>query len=82
MDTLTPLDFRNFDKNINKVYYHTMQDKNYFKTITIRRNYFTGELQGFISNEINGFPPDGMEPISPLLLSRIMRMPNLSNSPF
>ena len=82
MDTLTPLDFRNFDKNINKVYYHTMQDKNYFKTITIRRNYFTGELQGFISNEIYGSPPDGMEPISPLLLSRIMRMPNLSNSPF
>ena len=79
---LTALDYRNFDKNINKVYYKQMDDKNYFKTITIKRNYFSGELQGFISNEIYGVPPDGMEPISPLLLSRIMRMPNLSNSPF
>lgn len=79
---LTALDYRNFDKHINKMYYYTMPDNNYYKTIFVKRNPFNNELQPLISNEIYGVPPDGMEPISPLLLNRLMRVPNLSNNYF
>ena len=79
---LTSLDYRNFDKHINKMYYYTMPDKNYYKTIFVKRNPFSNELMPLVSNQIFGVPPDGMEPISPLLLNRLMRVPNLSNNYF
>jgi len=60
---------------IGKVFYQICPDNNrYYRTIRIHHNPFTNHLQPQISNAVMGLPPDGMEPINPLLLTRLMRM--------
>ena len=54
-------------------------DSRYYKTIYIRFNPFTNALQPMISNAIYGTPPDGMEEINPLLLSRLTRLTNVNS---
>ena len=54
-------------------------DDRYYKTIYIRFNPFTNALQPMISNAIYGTPPDGMEEINPLLLSRLTRLTNVNS---
>ena len=41
----------------------------------IRWNAFAGAMRAFPSNYITGTPPDGMQPIHPLLLSQLNTMP-------
>lgn len=67
----------NKQSQIGKVYYAICpDDSRYYKTIFIRHNPFTNALQPMISNEIMGTPPPGMDPISPLMLSRLTRVAN------
>ena len=41
----------------------------------IRWNAFMNAMRSFPSNYITGTPPDGMQPIHPLLLSQLNRIP-------
>lgn len=71
----TQLDSTRWNSNIGKTYYTICPDNNkYYRTIYIRNNPFTGALQPLISNAVYGNPPDGMQEIPPLMLTRLMRL--------
>jgi len=74
-DNLSLKDYNNMNGNlIGKVYYHICDDnKNYYRTIRIARNPFRNVLIPQISNPVYGIPPIGLDPISPILLSRLQR---------
>ena len=46
----------------------------FYKTIFVKLNQFTGALQPYISEAIEGTPPDGMEPIQPVMLQKLLRL--------
>ena len=62
---------------IGKIYYSICDDNsNYFRTIRIARNPFTGNLQTQVSNITAGSPPPDMEQIPPLMKTKLMSMNN------
>jgi len=68
------LDIKNFNKQVGQTYYITCPDRpDYYRTVYIRWNPFTETLQPMVSNAVAGSPPPGMDPISPLQLSRLQR---------
>ena len=67
---------------IGKIYYQLCPDYNrYFRTIRIHHNPWTNALQPQISNAVFGTPPEELEAINPLMLTRLMRM-SMSSAPF
>ena len=63
---------------INKIYYSICpDDPDWYKTIRIYRNPFTGNIQTQVSNKCPGVPPDGLEPIPPLMRNRLQSMNNV-----
>ena len=77
---LTDLDHKNFNSHVGKTFYTLCPDDNkYFRTIFIKRNPWTQNLQPLISNPVYGTPPPGMDAISPLMLSRLNRVPSMPN---
>ena len=65
------------NSQVGKIYYSICSDNpNYFRTIRIARNPFTGNLQTQISNITPGSPPPDMEPIPPLMRTKLMSMNN------
>jgi len=75
MNDLTALDIKNYNKQVGKSYYITCPDNgDYYRTVYIRYNPFTQNLQPMVSNALYGSPPPGMDPISPLQLSRLNRV--------
>ena len=64
----------NIQSQIGQTYYSICPDDDrYYRTIYIRHNPFTNALEPKISNAVMGTPPDGINPISPLMLQRLMR---------
>ena len=62
---------------IGKIYYSICSDNpNYFRTIRIARNPFTGNIQPQISNITPGSPPPDMEEIPPLMKNRLFSCNN------
>ena len=65
------------NSQIGKIYYSICDDNsNYFRTIRIARNPFTGNLQTQVSNVTARSPPPEMEPIPPLMKTKLMSMNN------
>lgn len=72
---LTDLDHKNFNSHVGKTFYILCPDNNnYFRTIFVKRNPFTQNLQPLVSNPVYGVPPDGMPAIHPLMLQRLTRI--------
>ena len=64
---------------IGKIYAHQCEDdSNYYRTIRIHRNIFTGNLERQVSNPIYGEIPDGLEPMPPLMKTRLMSCSNMT----
>ena len=75
-DNRTFLDMKMWNKHIGQTYYELHPtDKNQYRTYYIRWNAFMNAMRSFPSNYITGTPPDGMQPIHPLLLSQLNTMP-------
>jgi len=75
MEERTPRDATNWNSLIGKHYYQKCpDDQRLFRSIRVAMNPFTGDLTPQISNPIYGTPPDELEPIPPLLLSRLLRI--------
>ena len=65
------------DNQIGKIYYSICPDNSdWYRTIRIANNPFTGHRQSYVSNPVNGVPPDGMEKIPELMRTRLMSMNN------
>jgi len=75
MNEINALDIKNFNKDlVGKTFYVLCPDDDkYFRSVYVRYNPFTQSLQPYISTPVAGVPPAELEPISPLLLSRLMR---------
>lgn len=59
---------------VGKIYYHICDDnKNYYRTIRVARDPYKNTIVPQISMPVYGIPPEGLEPISPMLLSRLQR---------
>ncbi len=58
-----------------RTFYQTCPNNdNFYKTIFIRMNQYTGALQPYISEAIEGRPPEGMEQIPPMMLQKLLRL--------
>jgi len=59
-----------------KVYYSKCPDNpEYFRSIRLSFNPFTQSYRPQISNPMCGVPPDGLEEISPVLLTSLLKVP-------
>ena len=75
----TNLQARQWDSTIGKVYYHRCpDDKRYFRSIRIQHNPFINANVPQISNPVMGEPPPELEEIPPMMLTRLMRMQQMS----
>ena len=75
----TVQDAKQWNSQIGKIYYQRCPDNpKYFRSIRIAHNPFTNSTQPQISEAIYGEPPEGLEPIPPLMLTRLMRIQNMS----
>jgi len=60
------------NSQIGREYYSICDDNpNYFRTIRIARNPFTGNIQSQVSNACHGVPPEGIDEIPPLMKNRL-----------
>ena len=76
-------DFKRQFPHANKIYYQINPDnKDEYRTIYCHLNVFNSNLTPRYSNYIQGTPPPNLEPMSPHLLSSIMRYNSLQNQPF
>ena len=74
MQERTPLEYKQWNSLVGKIFYQKCpDDKRYFRSIRIALNAFTGGLTAQISNPIMGEPPEELEAIHPLLLTRLLR---------
>ncbi len=75
----THADAKKWNSQIGKIYYQICpDDSRYFRTIRIHHNAWTGANQPQISNPFFWEPPEELDPIPPLMLTRLMRMQNMS----
>ena len=75
----THLDAKQWNSQIGKIYFtRCPDDKRYFRTIRIANNPWTGALQPQITNPIMGEPPPELPEIPKLMLSRLMRMQQMT----
>ena len=75
----TQLQAKQWNSQIGKIYFNRCEDNpKYFRTIRIQHNPFTNSNQPQISNPVYGEPPAELEQIPPLMLSRLMRIQNMS----
>ena len=81
MDNISLLDQKQFYKFLlNKSFYILCpDDENYYRTLYCKWNIFTNSPQILTSNPIYGNPPTNIEPMSPMMYSRIKR--SVFNSP-
>ena len=76
----THQDAKQWNSQIGKIYYQICPDDDrYFRTIRIHHNPFIGANTPQISNPVYGNPPPELEPIPPLMLSRLLRVQNTSS---
>ena len=76
-------DLERMNPHANKIYYQINPDnKDEYRTIYCHLNVFNSNLTPRYSNYIQGTPPPNLEPMSPHLLSSIMRYNSLQNQPF
>ena len=66
---------------VNKIYYSICPDnENYYRTIRLHKNPFTGNLQSQVSNPVVGGKEQaeslGLEPIHPLMRQRLQSCNN------
>ena len=65
---------QNWSKFVGKIYYVICPDDNrYFRSIRIAHNTWTNGIKPQISNPIMGIPPEEMEPIPELMLTRLLK---------
>ena len=65
------------ESQIGKIYYSKCpDDKDYYRTIRIIKNYLNGGLQSQISNPVYGNPPPDMPEIPPLMRSKLLSINN------
>lgn len=75
----TFLDMKQWNPHIGKIYYElNPQDKNQFRTYYIRWDAFANAIRSYPTPYITGTPPEGMQPIHPLLISQLNRVPQYS----
>jgi len=61
---------------LGQVYYYLCpDDPKKFRTIRLHFNPYTQSLRPQVSNPVEGVPPPELEEMSPLLLQRLMRVP-------
>ena len=76
-------DFKRQFPHANKVFYQINPDnKDEYRTIYCHLNVFNSNLTPRYSNYIQGSIPPNLEPLTPHLLSSIMRYNSLQNQPF
>tara|TARA_Y100001968_G_C18940836_1_gene518629 strand:- start:247 stop:498 length:252 start_codon:yes stop_codon:yes gene_type:complete len=65
-------EMKQWDKTIGQTFYeiNPKNDKEY-RTVRVVFNPFTSSKQGQTSNYIVGVPPDGMQPLSPLMARQL-----------
>ncbi len=57
---------------IGKEFYVTCPDRpDYFRTVYMKKNPFTGQVQSMLSNPVCGVPPTGIPEMPANLLSRL-----------
>ena len=72
-------DMKNWDPLIGRTFYELHpKDKNQYRTVRVAWNAFSNSKYGQYSNFVTGTPPDGLQPISPLLISQLNRVPQQS----
>jgi len=65
---------QNWNKHIGKIYYHICEDDpRYFRSIRVAHNTWTNGVKPQISNPIMGVPPEEMEEIPELMLTRLLK---------
>ena len=65
---------KNWNKHIGKIYYHICRDDpRYFVTIRIAHNTWTNGVKPEITPPIMGIPPEELEPIPELMLTRLLK---------
>ena len=65
------------ESQIGKIYSHQCEDdRNYYRTVRISRNFATGNLQTNVSNPIYGEIPDGLDPLPPLMRTKLLSCNN------
>ena len=65
------------ESQIGKIYFSYCPDnKDYYRTIRILKNYLNGGLQSQISNPVYGNPPPDMPEIPPLMRSKLLSINN------
>ena len=75
----TMQDAKQWDSTIGKIYFHRCEDDDrYFRTIRVKHNPFINANVPEISNPVYGEPPDGIPEISKLMLTKLLRVQNMS----
>ncbi len=74
MQERTPLEYKQWNSLVGKIFYQRCpDDERYYRSIRVAFNPFTGGVVPQISNPIFAEPPDELEKINPLLLTRLLR---------
>tara|TARA_B100001939_G_scaffold160650_1_gene138670 strand:+ start:1443 stop:1781 length:339 start_codon:yes stop_codon:yes gene_type:complete len=68
-------EYRNTMKPGNVYYSLCPDDPKKFRTIRLHFNPYTQSLRPQVSNPVEGVPPPELEEMSPLLLQRLMKVP-------
>ena len=61
---------------VGKEFYMKMDDSRYFRTVYIKRNPFTGNLQSHISNPVYGEVPKGIPELPHNMRTKLTSMNN------
>ncbi len=65
------------ESQIGKIYFSYCPDnKDYYRTIRILKNYLHGGLQSQISNPVYGTPPPELPEIPPIMKSKLLSINN------
>ena len=76
-------DFKRQFPHANKVFYQINPDnKDEYRTVYMHLTVFNSNLTPRYSNYCSGIPPSNLDPLTPHLLSSIMRYNSLQNQPF
>jgi len=72
----TQQDASRHHSQVGKEYFMKMDDSRYFRTVYIKTNPFTGNLQSHISNPVYGEVPSGIPELPHNMRTRLTSMNN------
>jgi hypothetical protein len=78
MEERTITDFQNISSKLaGKIFYERdPRNEDFYRTIRMHLNVFANRVVPQYSNWVYGTPPEGVQPLPPLLLNALMRFQN------